>query len=87
MPDNDGGHTLLAADGPDHLVVLIDRDACIGAGDCAARASRAFAVDAGRKVRFVAPAEETAERIWDAARRCPTDAIGIERTDGTPLYP
>jgi ferredoxin len=67
--------------------VLIDRQACIGAGDCAALAPRAFAVDADRKVRFVAPSEEAPHRIWDAARRCPTDAILIERADGTVLYP
>ena len=83
----DLGGTLLAADGPDNLVVLIDREACIGAGDCAALAPRAFAIDADRKVRFVDPSLESRDRIWGAARRCPTDAILIERADGTPLYP
>ena len=60
----------MAADGPDGLVVLIDRAACIGVGDCAARAPRAFAVDADRKVCLVSPAGEYAGRIWDAARAC-----------------
>lgn len=83
----DFGGTLLAADGPDDLVILIDRDACIGAGDCAALAPRAFAIDANRKVRFVDPSLESRDRVWDAARRCPTDAILIERADGTALYP
>lgn len=83
----DFGGTLFAADGPDDLVVLIDRDACIGAGDCAALAPRAFAIDANRKVRFVDPSLESRDRVWDAARRCPTDAILIERADGTALYP
>jgi ferredoxin len=78
---------LLAADGPDGLVVLIDRAACIGVGDCAARAPRAFAVDADRKVCLVAPAGESPRRIWEAARACPTDAILLEGADGTPLYP
>lgn len=87
VDDVDPGGDLLAADGPDDLVVLLDRDACIGVGDCAALAPRAFAVDAVRKVRFVRPTEEAAHRIWEAARRCPTDAILIERADGTVLYP
>lgn len=78
---------LLAADGPDGLVVLIDRQACIGAGDCVALAPRAFAVDHDRKVELIAPAEESGERIWSAARRCPTDAIMLEDADGTVLYP
>lgn len=78
---------LLAADGPDGLVVIIDRASCIGVGDCAARAPRAFAVDVARKVCLVAPAGESASHIWDAARACPTDAILLERADGTPLYP
>ena len=78
---------LLAADGPDGLVVLIDRQACLGAGDCVALAPRAFAVDHEGKVVLVAPAEESTDRIWSAARRCPTDAILLEDGDGTPRYP
>lgn len=78
---------MVAVDGPGGLVVLIDRSACIGAGDCVAAAPLAFRVDADRRVRFVAPADEAADRIWSAARRCPTDAILLEDADGTSLYP
>ena len=87
MIEHESDRRLMAADGPDGLVVLIDRAACIGVGDCAARAPRAFAVDADRKVFLVSPAEESTGRIWDAARACPTDAIMLEGADGSPLYP
>lgn len=87
MGEDDPGAALHATDGPDDLVILLDRGACIGAGDCVAIAPGAFALDAGGRVRFLHPAREVADRIWAAARRCPTDAILLESADGTPRYP
>lgn len=88
MTDNPLNPTeLLAADGPERLVVIIDRGVCIGAGDCVAVAPRAFMIDEHRRICFVAPETEAVEALWEAARRCPTDAIMLETVTGDQLYP
>lgn len=78
---------LLEMPGPAGLRVLLDRAACIGAGDCVAAAPGAFALDTDSRVRFVNPSSVDARAIRRAAERCPTDAILLEDEHGQQVYP
>ena len=75
------------ADGPAGLRVIIDRELCIGAGDCVAVAPDAFGLDSQNRVILLNPAAVAERLIWRAAERCPTDAIILEDAQGAPLYP
>jgi ferredoxin len=82
-PDGD----LQEADGPEGLRVVVDREACIGAGDCVATAPTAFRLDGGNRVSLLDPRSTDARTLWRAAGRCPTDAIILEDAAGEQLYP
>jgi ferredoxin len=62
------------------IEVEIDRDVCMGSGNCTHVARGAFALDADEIAVVVDPAAATEEQLVDAARRCPTHAISIRRT-------
>lgn len=87
--DPDGGQQddLREAAGPDGLRVIVDRAACIGAGDCVATAPTVFRLDGGNRVVLLDPRSADAKTLWRAAGRCPTDAIILEDAAGEQLYP
>lgn len=66
------------------LEIEIDRDVCMGSGNCVYEAPGVFDLDdAGGS--FVVDANASAEeKILAAARNCPTRAITLRR-DGSPL--
>ena len=67
--------------------VRVDRDACIGAGACAA-ASKQFALDAGFQSSVVHEIIDPDAEVLSAARTCPVDAISITVVDsGESVYP
>ena len=71
------------------ITIIIDRDSCMGAGECEFHAPLHFALDTARRstVRSVAPQPENdaeLEQILDAAASCPNFAIRVER-DGVSL--
>jgi ferredoxin len=87
-PGPDGpGDDFQEAEGPDGLRVVVDRGACIGAGDCAATAPTAFRLDGSNRVVLLDPRSADARTVWRAAERCPTDAIILEDAAGEQLYP
>ena len=57
------------------LEVEIDRDACMGSGNCVYEASGVFDLDDDGISTVVDPAEQ----IIAAARKCPTKAILVRR--------
>ena len=73
--------------GPHGLQVLIDRELCIGAGDCVATAPTVFGLDAQRRVVLLDPLTADEGTLWRAATRCPADAIILEDEAGEQLYP
>jgi ferredoxin len=81
------GDDFREAEGPDGLRVIVDRAACIGAGDCVATAPTVFRLDGGNRVDLLDPRSTDAQTIWRAAGRCPTDAIILEDAAGEQLYP
>jgi ferredoxin len=61
------------------LEVEIDRDVCMGSGNCVYEAPGAFDLD-DDSVAFVRDVAGSSEdRIIAAARKCPTHAITVQR--------
>jgi ferredoxin len=61
------------------LEVEIDRDACMGSGNCVYEASGVFDLDDDGISTVVDPAAVPEEQIIAAARKCPTQAILVRR--------
>jgi len=66
------------------LEVEIDRDVCMGSGNCVYEAPGAFELDDDSIATVVDPAGAPEERVIAAARKCPTQAITVRR-DGEKL--
>ncbi len=66
------------------LDVEIDRDACMGSGNCLYEAPGVFDLDEDGVAVVLDSAAAAEEDVIAAARKCPTSAITIRR-DGVPL--
>jgi ferredoxin len=66
------------------LETEIDRDLCMGSGNCVFAAPGAFDLDEDSIAFVVDPAGAPLDQVVDAARNCPTGAISV-RQDGTEL--
>jgi ferredoxin len=66
------------------LEVEIDRDVCMGSGNCVYEAPGAFDLDDDSVAFVVDPAGSTEDRVIAAARKCPTHAITV-RSEGATL--
>lgn len=68
--------------------VRVNPDLCVGTGSCEAIARRVFSLGPRGKAQVRNPDGDTPEKIWAAARACPTHAIILEdETTGERLYP
>jgi ferredoxin len=66
------------------LEVEIDRDLCMGSGNCVYEAAGVFELDADSISTVsgpVSPEDEDEDKVMAAARKCPTGAITV-RWDG-----
>jgi ferredoxin len=66
------------------IEIDIDRDACMGSGNCVFAAPGVFELDEDSVARVVDPEASPEEAVVTAARQCPTQAIRVRR-DGDPL--
>jgi ferredoxin len=66
------------------LEIDIDRDACMGSGNCVYTAPGVFELDDDSIARVVDPEASPDEAILAATRHCPTHAITVRR-DGHAL--
>jgi ferredoxin len=66
------------------MEIDIDRDACMGSGNCVYTAPGVFELDDDSIARVVDPEASSTEAILTAARQCPTHAITVRR-DGNAL--
>lgn len=66
------------------LEVEIDRDVCMGSGNCLYEASGVFNLDDDSVAYVVDAGAAPEDKIAAAARKCPTRAITVRR-DGEPL--
>ena len=69
------------------MKVRVERDLCIGVGNCVAYAPTVFTLDEGRKAVVLDPASVDDDTILAAAESCPENAIIIEDDEGRQLYP
>lgn len=66
------------------IEVEIDRDLCMGSGNCVYEAPGVFDLDDDSVSVVVDPAASPEEQVVAAARKCPTGAITVRR-DGVTL--
>lgn len=66
------------------LEIEIDREVCMGSGNCVYEARGVFDLDDTGISFVVDPIASAEESVVAAARKCPTQAITIRR-DGAPL--
>jgi ferredoxin len=59
------------------LEIAIDRDVCMGSGNCVYAAPGAFELDEDSIASVVDPAGAPSEQVVAAARHCPTGAISV----------
>jgi len=65
----------------------VDRDLCIGIGNCVAFAPSVFALDADNKAVVLDPSSVDEFTVLESAKSCPEQAIIIEDNEGQQLYP
>jgi len=69
------------------LKVRVDRDLCIGVGNCVAAAPTVFKLDKNNKAVVLKPESIDDDTLMNAAESCPVNAIIVEDDDGNQLYP
>jgi ferredoxin len=62
---------------PDGFTVLVNREACIGSGNCVTFAPRSFDQDDDIKAVFLDPPGDSLDVIQDVVRACPMGALTI----------
>ncbi len=69
------------------MKVKVDRDLCIGVGNCVAFAPSVFALDGERKAVVLDPSAVDEATLLEAAKSCPESAIILEDDEGHQLFP
>ena len=69
------------------LRIVIDRDQCVGFGDCATEAPEGFKLDAETIATFLEPDQVERERLLRACEACPVDAITVYDETGSQIVP
>jgi ferredoxin len=69
------------------MKVKVDRELCIGVGNCVAIAPTVFKLDDEDKAVVLDPGSVEEQALLEAAESCPTNAIIIEDDGGKQLYP
>jgi ferredoxin len=67
--------------------IRVDRNLCIGIGNCVAVAPTVFKLDKSNKAVVLKPESVDEDTLMIAAESCPENAITIEDDDGNRLYP
>ena len=69
------------------MKVKVDRELCIGVGNCVAIAPGVFKLDQQNKAVSAEASSVDEQTLWDAAESCPENAIILEDNEGRQLYP
>ncbi len=69
------------------LRIRIDRDLCVGFGDCVAEAEGAFRLDEAGLAAFAEPELVERSRLLAACDACPVDAITVWDETGRQVVP
>jgi ferredoxin len=66
------------------IEVEIDRDVCMGSGNCLYHAPGAFDLDDDGIAHVVDPAGVPLDKLLEAEKHCPTGAITVRQHGGSP---
>jgi ferredoxin len=69
------------------LRIVIDRDQCVGFGDCVKEAPEGFRLDEELVAVFERPESVERERLLRACDACPVDAITVYDGSGRQVVP
>ena len=69
------------------MKVRVDRDLCIGVGNCVAYAPTVFKLDDENKAVVLDSSSVDDDTLLEAAESCPENAIIVEDDEGNQLYP
>jgi len=69
------------------LQVRVDRDLCIGVGNCVAFAPTVFKLDEENKAVVLDSSSVDDDTLLEAAESCPEQAIIVEDDEGHQLFP
>ena len=69
------------------MKVRVDRELCIGVGNCVALAPTVFEFDEENKATVLDPSSVDDDTLLEAAESCPENAIIVEDDEGHLLYP
>lgn len=69
------------------MKVKVDREACIGVGNCVAFAPTVFQLDKENKAVVLDASSVDLDTLIEAAKSCPENAITIEDDEGNQIYP
>ncbi len=69
------------------LRIVIDRDQCVGFGDCLKEAPEAFRLDPDTIATFAEPERVERARLLRACDACPVDAITVYDERGAQIVP
>ena len=69
------------------MKVRVDRDLCIGVGNCVALVPTVFTLDEDNKAVVLHPSSVDDDTLLEAAESCPENAIIVEDDEGHQLYP
>ncbi len=69
------------------LRIRIDRELCVGFGDCVTGAPEAFRLDEEGLAVFTQPETVERDRLLAACEACPVDALTVWDESGTQLVP
>lgn len=69
------------------MKVRVDRDLCIGVGNCVAFAPTVFKLDQENKAVVLDPSSVDDDTLFESAKSCTEDAIILEDDEGRQLYP
>ena len=69
------------------MKVRVDRDLCVGIGNCVAVAPAVFKLDSANKATVNNVSSVSEDKLTSAAESCPVNAIIIEDDQGNQMYP
>ena len=69
------------------MQVRVDRDLCIGVGNCVAFAPTVFKLDEENKAVVLDPSSIDDDTLLEAAESCPEQAIIVKDDEGHQLFP
>jgi ferredoxin len=69
------------------MKVRVDRDLCVGIGNCVAVAPSVFKLDSENKAVVLDVSSVNEDKVTSAAESCPLNAIIVEDNEGNQLYP